>query len=230
MSESNIFLSDGAFQFYAAIIIAYLVYRLGLNAYHKQKSYEQVVSRYLTEGLDIWTSQCDYALSVFRCNWALMLRVIKEYREYDIDVNVNDFFKEFIELDYAHYQIGPNSRIKSLISTNVFWNGYQSVFAFVTTANDAMKADFGVALKKMVETPNHPGKAGFLEVAKKMSDEQDIESKPFYEIVSIMFHVSELFAKSNYSKDDMHKFSLRYDVREKVEEMHQRLTPEDDNT
>lgn len=224
MSESNIFLSAGAIQSYTAIIIAYLVYRLGLNAYHKQKSYEQVKSRYLTEGLDLWTSQCDYALGVFRRNWALMLRVTKEYREYDNNANINDFFEKFTELDYAHYQIAPNSRIRSLINNEVFWSCYQNVFAFVATSNDSMKADFGVALRKMIEKQNHPGKSDFINAAVQMSDDQDEKSKPFYEILSIMFQLSELLAKSNYSINDMHKFSLRRDVRDKVEEMQNKLT------
>ncbi|MCG8085693.1 MAG: hypothetical protein JAZ13_08255 [Candidatus Thiodiazotropha taylori] len=224
MSESNIFLSAGAFQSYTAIIIAFFVYRLGLHAYHKQKSYEQVKSRYLKEGLDLWTSQCDYALGVFRRNWSLMLRVTKEYREYDNNANVNDFFEKFTELDYAHYQIGPNSRIRSLINDEVFWNCYQNVFAFVATSNDSMKADYGVALRKMMERQNHPGKSEFIDAAIQMSDDQDEKSKPFYEMVSIMFQLSELFAKSNYSINDMNEFSLRRDVRDKVEEMKNKLS------
>lgn len=215
-TSPNILLSPGAFELYGAILIAFFVYLLGLKAYHKQKSFEQFQARYLSEGLDLWTSQCDYALGVFRRNWALMLRIVKQYREYDTTANADDFFEKFTELDYASFRIGPSSRIQSLIDSKVFWEAYQSIFAFVATSNDAMKADFGAGLKRMMETPNHPNKAGFINEAVKMSDEQNAKAAPLYALVSLMFQLSELLAKSNYSINDMHKFSKREDVIKKV--------------
>lgn len=215
----KIFYSPNALEFYGATAIAYLIYRLGLRAYHKQKSHEQFQARYLSEGLDIWTSQCDHTLGVFRHNWALMLRVVKQYRDYDTAANSQDFFDKFIELDYANFRIGPNSRIQSLIDSKVFWMAYQSIFAFVATSNDAMKADFGTGLKAMVATANHPKKAGFVEEAIRMSDEQNLKAKPLYELVSIMFQLSELLAKTNYSMQEIHKFSERQDVIDRVQEM-----------
>ncbi len=230
MSEksSNLFFSPDAFELYGAILLAFIVYQLGLHTYHKQKSYEQFKRRYLIDGLDLWTSQCDYALGVFRHNWALMLRALKEYREFDVTANIDDFFEKFVELDYSHFQIGPNSRIQSLIDSKAFWSAYQGIFAFVTTSNDAMKADFGTALKKMVGTANHQNKNGLLDEALRMSDEQDGKSKPFYELVSLMFQLSEFLAKSNYSMNNMADFSKRLDVRNIVRAMQERLENGDD--
>lgn len=222
------FFTSDAFELYGAIILAFIIYQLGLNAYHKQKSHEQFRERYLLEGLDLWTSQCDYALGVYRHNWALMLRVLKEYREFDTDANVDDFFHNFFELDFSQFKIGPNTRVQSLINSKVFWQAYQSVFAFASTSNDSMKADFGAGLKLMASTENHPNKEAFLEEALRMSDEQDEAAKPFYALVSIMFELSELLAKSNHSMDNMAEFSKRLDVRNKVRAMEEQLGAGDD--
>ncbi|GAB5500751.1 MAG: hypothetical protein PsegKO_30620 [Pseudohongiellaceae bacterium] len=91
-----------------------------------------------------------------------------------------------------------------------------------------MKADFGAGLKQMASIENHQNKEAFLEEALRMSDEQDEAAKPFYELVSLMFQLSELLAKSNYSMDDMAEFSKRLDVRNKVRAMQNRLEPGDE--
>lgn len=212
---------------YGTIVLAFLAYWLGLLAYHKQKSYEKFTDRYLRDGIDLWAAQGDYALSVFRHNWTLMLRVLKQYREFDTAVDIDDFFDRFLELDHTKFQIGPNARIQSVIQTKTIWSAYQTIFSFVTTSNDAIKADFGMALKVMANIENHENKAVFLTEAMKMSDEQNTKSGPLYEIVSLMFQLSELLAKSKYSMEQVTEFSERLDVRKLVESIDERLVKEE---
>jgi len=228
VKSSNIFLSSDAFQFYAAILIAFFVYLLGLRAYHKQKSHEQLRERYLFSGLDLWAAHCDYALGVFRRNWALTLRIMKEYREFDTNAEIDDFFDKFEELDYERFQISPSARIQSLIDSTVFWNAYQNIFALVTNANNEMKSDFGSGLRRMANEEEHPRKAEFLQEALNMSDELDEKAKINYELVSLVFQLSELLARTNYSINDMGVFSKRQDVIDRVVKMQDRVGNEED--
>ena len=102
-------LSIEAIRIYGGLLAAYVVYRLGLRAFYQQKSFDNFQKRYLSEGIDLWASQVDYALWIFRNNWSLMLRVLKQYRESEETLNMDDFFK-------FHQTQG----FKALLATNYF--------------------------------------------------------------------------------------------------------------
>lgn len=206
-------------QIVAGLIGAYFVYRLGLRAYVRQKQYERFQKRYLEQGMDLWSSQLEYALGVYRKNWSLLLRIMKQYRDAEAALTTDDFFKQFRELDQSYFQIGPNAKIQSLLGTQVFWLAYQSVFSFVTNANDSIKADFGFGLNQMLKKSSHPNKVKFLEEAENLANDLNTNSKPLYEIVSKFNNLIELLAKSDYTTATMEDFKNRTEVREIIKDV-----------
>jgi hypothetical protein len=64
-----------------ALLTIWLGYRLGLIAYFRRKEHEQIIQRYLEQGVDLISANIDHALSVFRENWSQSLWLLKEFRE-----------------------------------------------------------------------------------------------------------------------------------------------------
>src|SRR6185369_6140349 len=80
------------------IFALYIAYRLGLRAYFRQKDYELVRQRYLTEGADEVAANIEYGLSVHRNNWARGLKIIRTFRDIGDQISpkmLEDGFSEF---------------------------------------------------------------------------------------------------------------------------------------
>ena len=148
-------IDSGFAKILGGLLAAYVVYRLGLSSYFRQKEYEHVRSRYLDHGFDALTAEVEYALSVYRTNWALVLRYTKLYRDIQQPLDVSDFFHQFREFDQQRFRLVPAHRLKSLLQEDTIWNAYQRVIAFVNSTNDTIKADFGVALRVLASHPSH---------------------------------------------------------------------------
>lgn len=199
-----------------ALIGAYIVYWLGLRAYFSQKEFENVRLRYLDGGLDLASSQVEYALGIFRSNWALLLRYAKLCRELNAPFDAADFFAQFRELDQAQFQITPAHRIKALLPSELIWSAYQQVFAFVGTANEKIKADFGPALVMLSTNPANPNRQVIVTEAENLAHELIGASKKFYIYLSELNNLAQVFEQQRLKRKDLQKFSKRKDVREIV--------------
>ena len=199
-----------------ALIGLYIVYRLGLRAYFSQKEFENVRLRYLDAGFDLASSQVEYALGIFRSNWALLLRYAKLCRELNVPFDATDFFAQFRELDQAQFQMTPTHRIKALLPSEVIWSAYQQVFSFVGTANNTIKADFGPALEMLSKNPGNPNRAAIVSKAEKLAHELSDASRKFDVYLSELNNLSQVFEQQRLRRKDLQKFSKRKDVREIV--------------
>jgi len=116
------------------LLTIWLGYRLGLLTYFQKKEHEQIIKRYLEEGVDLISSNIDHALVTFSENWALSLRILREFRETNsanIPMRKESYNKEFLQYDLKSFSISPYYKIKSLMGEDVFWESAQSVFSFV---------------------------------------------------------------------------------------------------
>jgi len=206
-------LESGLAKFVGGLIAAYVVYRLGLSSYFRQKEYEHVRSRYLDHGFDALTAEVEYALSVYRTNWALVLRYTKLYRDIQQPLDVSDFFHQFREFDQAHFRLVPAHRLKSLLQDDTIWNGYQRVVAFVNATNDTIKADFGVALRILSSQANHPDKASFVQKAESMAAEMNVKSRTHYVFLSELQNLARLFEAEQFSRTSIVDFKSREAVK-----------------
>jgi len=209
-------------------LAALLVYWLGLKAYYKQKEYENVRSRYLDNGVEIVISQVDYALGVFRHNWMLMLRTLRQYRELESQVSINDFLAQFREIEQNKFQLAPIYKIKPILNDDVLWIAYQSVFSFVGTTNDKIKADFAGVLREILEHPEKADKEGFLKEAENFSKDINEEAQKYYVIISVLHEISEILEKGKYSTESIYNLHKTEECKEFVKTLHQHFPAEED--
>lgn len=192
----------------------YIVYRLGLRAFFLQREYENVRSRYLDNGLDLASAQVEYALSIFRSNWSLLLRYTKLCREMASPFEPEDFFAQFREIDQSQFQITPVHRINALLPNEIIWNQYQRVFSFVGTSNDQIKADFGPALRVVAQNPNQPNRAKIVSEAEKLARELGDGANQFYVYLSELNNLAQIFEQHPIRRVDVPSFSKRKDVKQ----------------
>lgn len=200
-----------------SLITAYFVYRLGLKAFFRQKEYENVRKRYLESGVELVSSQIDYALGVYRHNWMLLLRIMKQYRDIEEQLSVDDFFEQFIELDQSYFQITPMYRVHVLFKSSVVWEAYQKAFSFVGTTNDKIKAEFGSVLKAMLEVQKHPNKDDFLKKAHQLAIDIDQKSQKFSILLAELQGVAELLERENLTRQAISVFASRQEVKRAVQ-------------
>lgn len=129
------------------IIALYIGYRLGLRAYFRQKDYELVRQRYLTEGADEVAANIEYGLSVYRNNWARGLQILRMFRDVADQINPKMFEEGFITFDQSKFQMKPHHRMEYLVGDMVFWRVQQTLAAFVITATGHIKEDMCTEIK-----------------------------------------------------------------------------------
>jgi hypothetical protein len=211
-----------------ALLGALVAYRFALAAYFRQKEFENVRARYLDQGVELACSQVDYALGVFRHNWMLMLRAMKQYREAEQLVPFDDLLNQLREVDQSRFQLTPVYKIQTLVGNGIFWIAYQKVFAFVGTANETIKADFALALRGMLQQPNHPRKAEFLRTAEDTAARLNRDAQRFYSVVGELQNLAEILERDNLSRKSIKEFGARSDVRDLVARV-SGLFPEEQN-
>lgn len=210
------------------LVTAYIVYRLGLRAYFRQKEFENVRKRHLDGGVELVCSQVDYALGVHRHNWMLLFRTMKQYRDIEEHISVEDFFDQFIEIDQSYFQITPMHKVQVLLKDQVVWEAYQQVFSFVGTTNDKIKADFGAVLKAMLEKPNHPNKEAFLAEAHRFAVEVNKESEKFSVLLAALQDIAEVLERENLDQKAIAAFASREEAQNAVRRLRDVFPAEDD--
>ncbi len=111
-------------QIFLGLLGSYGVYQLGLRAYFIKQEYEGVRLRYLDNGLDLYSANLEYVLGIHRHNWLLLLRILKQYRDFESEVKIADFFSEFMEVDQSKFNVVTNRRVSRVLGSKVFWNAF----------------------------------------------------------------------------------------------------------
>lgn len=132
------------------LISIWLGYRLGLLTYFQKKEHDQIIQRYLEQGVDLISSNIDHALSVFSENWSLSLRMLKEFRETNsanVPMRKEAYNREFLIYDTKSFSVSPYYKIKSLVGDDIFWESAQSLFAFVGSAYSFFENDLKLTIQ-----------------------------------------------------------------------------------
>lgn len=170
-----------------ALVSIWLGYRIGLLTYFQKKEHEQIIQRYLEQGVDLISSNMDHALTVFRENWSLSLRMLREFRETNsanIPMRKESYNKEFIIYDSKSFSVSPYYKIKSLVGDDVFWESAQMLFAFVGNSYSFYENDLKLCIQAYynpdVETSSFEEiYESYLEQVKNLNE----ESNKYYKII-----------------------------------------------
>ena len=192
------------------LLTIWLGYRLGLLTYFQKKEHEQIIKRYLEQGVDLISSNIDHALVTFSENWALSLRMLKEFRETNlanVPMREESFNKEFLQYDSKSFSVSPYYKIKSLVGEDVFWESAQSVFSFVGNAYSFFENDLKFTIQAFynpdVETA--PYDKIFDTYSKKVHDLME-ESYKFYKIVMELQNLAVALETKSLSFKDLVAF------------------------
>ena len=133
-----------------ALVSIWLGYRFGLLTYFQKKEHDQIIHRYLEQGVDLISSNMDHALTVFRENWSLSLRMLREFRETNaanVPMRKESYNKEFTIYDSKTFSVSPYYKIKSLVGDDVFWESAQLLFSFVGNSYSFFENDLKLCIQ-----------------------------------------------------------------------------------
>jgi hypothetical protein len=206
------------FQPLATVLVAYLVYRLGLRAYQMQKEYELVRARYLEAGIDRMASNFEYALSVFRQNHARALHIAKLIR--DVGLEEAALFsgpQAATDLDDGRMEITASHRVRQLVNSQTFWDTSQLLFAEVKSANYFFEMSIGSFLSSASTQKGKPiDRAKAAEIIFQEAQAWHGKIERYYHPPSALQALATLLESSRFTLIQIGKFHERSDVREIV--------------
>ena len=117
MTQLYLEIVKGMFTLAAAGVAAWIALRL----YFRQKEYELIKQRYLEGAIDIVAAEVEQALGVVQHNWTRCLNIVKTYRDENINFDVKELEKGFVDLDSKLHRV-PHHRIGNLIGSQLIWD------------------------------------------------------------------------------------------------------------
>ncbi len=132
------------------LVSIWLGYRFGLLTYFQKKEHDQIIQRYLEQGVDLIASNMDHALTIFRENWSLSLRMLREFRETSaakIPMRRESYNRQFTIYDPKSFTVSPYYKLKSIVGDDVFWESAQLLFAFVGNSYSFFENDLKLCLQ-----------------------------------------------------------------------------------
>ncbi len=201
------------------LLTVYVVYRLGLRAYFKQKEFENVRNRYLENGVELVITQIDYILGIQRHNWELMLRTTRQYREQESQVSMEDFFNQFREVNQDNFQLGPIYKTQTLLNDDVLWRAYQAAFAFVSSTNIEIKSDFAGTLNNLLNSPHNADKLGFIQQVEEQAKQNNLKANNFYLILDPLHKLSEIVEDGKHTFKSIHTIHKTKKIKQIVSEL-----------
>jgi molybdopterin converting factor small subunit len=183
----------------APFLAALLAYFLGLKAYHRQKQYELVRQRYLTDGVDKIAAEVQELLGVFSHNWRLSLSVLKKMRDFGASKAL-DMCDDLVNLDEKKLQTQAFYRLKHITGDDIFWQVYQLLVGFVAEANFFFKHDLCAGVRHMAagEQPSIDPVLFFGEFykrAKKLNE----ESVQFHRLTAALEEISRKLERETFT-------------------------------
>lgn len=197
----------------APLLLAYLVYRLGLRAYSRQKEYELVRRRYLDEGLDAVAADVEHALAVFRNNWQHCLIILRYYRDMDAAMPQELLSKGYIEIDQSQFRLRPNYRVGELLGDpdQIFWKVQQSLFAQVAGATSTFRDDIGSAIRLTISENAEPSvsKDEMVRAFFGECENRNTELRRYHAFLSAIQDITTEFEKHRFTLKTVHRFKYK---------------------
>ncbi len=201
-----------------AVVASSLAIFSGRFVYLKQKEYEEVQKRYLTNCIDLLCNNNDQVLAIFKHNWARSLQLIKQFRDADLIMKDEDYNNQFIPFDYTLTKIVPFERLKRLLNDNIFYEYSQQLWVFVDNSYSIFERDFKMALSHYInsdEKDSNLKKRIYDTYHKELVNLFD-ESRKFYVIIAMLTKISKFLEKEKFSYKKIYSFHKNNDIIEIV--------------
>lgn len=203
------------------ILAAIIAPFVGLLIYFRQKQYELVRNRYLDNGVDVLLAHVEYALGIFRHNWARSLNVLKHFRDMGADMPPDLYKSGFLELEPVAYKTAHTFFLKEITGSDIFPNVLQLLFSFVHNANALFIYDLCSVVRLSVEgakeTKLNAPKKDIIEAYFSKLEEVNAECNKFYIFQGILHDISHALSQERFSFKNIEQFRNNEVVRRSIE-------------
>ena len=203
------------------ILVAIIAPLVGLIIYFKQKQYELVRNRYLDNGVDVLLAHVEYALGIFRHNWARSLNVLKHFREMGADIPPDLYKSGFLELEPVAYKTAHTFFLKEITGSDNFPNVLQLLFSFVHNSNALFIYDLcsvvRISVEGSTETKLNTPKSEIVEGYFTKLEELNSECNKFYIFQSVLHDISRALSREHFSFKTIEEFRNHKVVKESIE-------------
>ncbi len=212
-------LITGGFILLAAII----AYKGGLKTYFKEREHEQIMKRYLEDGVDRVQASASHALEVFYDNYRMVLNVVRSLRNIEVGLHLEkeDYLPKFRQTEQHCFTCVPFMKVQHLVGDKIFWEFVQLLYAFVDGKSIRLEKDFRMTVENVVE-----GKVedisiqDLLDKTKEEIDEQHEESKKYHWILVELQTISFILEReTSITWGDLSKFKDKPEIKESVKKL-----------
>jgi len=198
---------------------AYIAYKGGLQTYFKKREHEQIIKRYLEEGLDRASACFDHATGVFTDNYRTALHIVREIK---VDEKVNLSSVNFRTSEQRYFDVTPWFKISHLVGDIIFWRLFQLFFAFVDAKTLWFDVDFRSTVAQVLNGKITLPKEKLLDEIKNKLDEFYEESNKYTCILhELQIMASILEKETTITWSALSKFKNRPEIKESVEKLKQ---------
>lgn len=199
------------------LLAAYIAYKGGLQTYFMKRQHEQIMKRYLEEGVDRVSSAVAEVSRVYVDNNLKALTILNNLRIYD-RVGQLDKFERF---DRRHLDPGVYYKISNLIGDNIIWHFIALFLSFVDVKTNVLDIDFLTTVAGI--SKDHINRKKTVEKIEKILG-KDVETFGKFELLldELQKIASILERATTLTWADLSEFKNRIEIKESVKRIKQR--------
>lgn len=212
------------------VIAAILALVFGRHVYFRQKEFEIITARYLTEGVDAVSESVDSSLRLFRYNWWQATVLLKHFRDLGKDIRPELYRDIFISPTPDAFELWRDYRIHDLIRAGVIFRARQKLDAFIRSSYAFFQDDLGAMVRITVEGGKElEVKASRQEMVDSyvaQIDKLDQEAHQFYDLLGELQNLSGVLQTERFSFRKLSSLYERQQVRDIVARLEARFGPD----
>ncbi len=201
-------------------LTAFLAHRYGLLAYFTQRKHEQIMKRYLDEGIDRAEASIEHAVGVFTDNNRTALNIVSILKQKmaGLTVEEKDYSPAFRKYEQQYFDSIPFVKIQRLVGDTIFWKSAQLLYAFVDAKSIWFENDFRVIVKNVIECTIDISIEQLLEKTKIILNEYFEDSKKYLYILLELESIANILEKeSKLTWSKLGDFKARPDIQKSVQ-------------
>lgn len=202
---------------------------LGYRQYLIKREHEQVIKRYLEDGLDLIAQNIEHALSIYKENFKKSLRILKIFRETQkigIKMDRREYSDEFKRYNIEAFYLTPFYKLTKLIGKEgkIFWDAAQELFAFVDITRGFYQDELCTVIGEYIEgnkmntTPDKICKEFSNKIAK-----YNYESYKYYSILGELQNIIWILETQHIAFKKLKNFKDKPEIKECVDRLKEKF-------
>jgi hypothetical protein len=190
---------------------------VALRMYFRQKEYELVKQRYLEQSVDAIAAHVEECLGIVSHNYARTLQLVKSFRDAEIEFDLSELARGFLELHSSQFNQIAHHRLETLIGSKIVWHVYQTTLAACSAANAQIVREFPQAMR-VKQTTDRIAASHEEMVATMVRDIRAVHDGTFRyaKLLAELHFLSRLLEVERLGFEAISEFHHRTDVRNMV--------------